>query len=171
MPKVQRENPQSPHAEPIRGTQRKVIAHYRPIFLVAYHESKNSEHRVTDRGPGVQRPGTIKFVGSCASTDPNATFGTLVLTEAKWEEWFAGRHFMPGMTTAAEAAETLVSGQLGTSVGSREAGPPVNRGPANIFYGCPICSYKGKDREEVAEHIRTHVAKFLTQFELEIVDD
>lgn len=125
---------------------------YNAIYLVAQRSERNSEHRVTRRTEG-KRPKTVSFSGNYPiPSNPDMTYGTLVLTEEKWDEWFGSvprEDFMGGMETAEQAAATLVGSRTG------------------IHYGCPLCSFTSDDLEEAEEHVHKHVNKFCKQFTFE----
>lgn len=124
---------------------------YNKIYLVATRESRSSSHRVTPR-VGIERPKTVQFSGNYPlETVDEGTYGTLVLTEELWQEWFSGMEMMPGFETAAKAANTLV--QKNTS----------------IYYGCPLCAYRGKNKKDADVHIAAHLEKWEEQFVIEEV--
>lgn len=125
---------------------------YDAIYLVAERAERNSEHRVTKRKDTI-RPRTIAFSGNFPiPANPDMTYGTLVLTEENWDEWFSeydDEDFVDGMRTYEEAAETLVKSRSG------------------INYGCPLCAYTTSSKEEADNHIDEHVNKFVKQFTFE----
>lgn len=131
----------------------RAVAYYDSVYLVAFQDQSHSKHRVTTRGPGQQRPGVVQFSGNFPVPVGDDTYSTLVLDEAKWEKWFGGRTLVPGMTTAVEAATTMVETN------------------ANINYGCPLCAVRGSDREKIEAHIHEHINKFVSQFRIEIEED
>jgi len=131
---------------------KKYVAYYDNIYLVALNEEKTSEHRVTERDDK-GRPGTIRFFGNSPLGDGEMTYGTLVLNAKKWKEWFGRRKKLPGFETHERAAETLVSNY-----------PSIN-------YGCPLCTFQTKSREEHDAHIFEHINKFISQFRIEEVED
>jgi hypothetical protein len=77
-------------------------------------------------------------------------YSSLVLTQENWDSWFNGRTMIPGYETAEHAAEMLVKNNL------------------TIFWGCPLCTFRAKDRKEAQEHIHIHANKFVTQFRIEV---
>jgi len=127
----------------------KAVAYYDSIYLVATDEERASSHRVTER-EGPKRPGEVKFSGVFPMGTSDETYGTLVLDEEKWKEWFGRRQKLEGMMTAKEAAETLVSQH------------------AHIYYGCPLCIFRSSDAEEAKAHIHEHINKFVQQFRIEM---
>jgi len=131
---------------------KKVVAYYDNIFLVATQEERTSSHRITARD-SQKRPGTIRFSGNFPMPDSDNTYGTLVLNEDKWKEWFSRRKCLPGRETAEITAVSLVT-QF-----------------ANIYFGCPLCTFKGKDLDEARAHIHAHINKFVQQFRIEIVEE
>lgn len=131
----------------------KPVLRYEKIYLVASRDVRSSEHRVTQR-EGAERPKTVRFTGSFPmETQDEGTYGTLVLTEKLWKEWFGEANFLPGFETAASAAETLVKRN------------------ANIYYGCPLCAYRSKSAGDAEEHIAAHVKKWSEQFTIEVVEE
>lgn len=79
-----------------------------------------------------------------------ATYSTLVIDDAKWDAWFGKRKKMDNMKTAEIAAETLVSQHQ------------------NIYYGCPLCTIRGKVKAEIDRHVAEHINKWLSQFRVEV---
>lgn len=130
----------------------KVTAYYDHLYLVALNEEKTGSHRVTERDAS-GRPGTISFSGNFPTADPEQTYSTLVLDEDKWTQWFGKRKRLENMETAAVAAETLVKTYV------------------NIYYGCPLCTFREKDLAIAKAHIHEHVNKFVQQFRIEAVDE
>lgn len=122
---------------------------YDAIYLVAERAERNSEHRVTKR-KGPVRPKTVSFSGNFPiPSNPDMTYGTLVLSDNIWDEWFGDipeDDFIEGMETPENAAESMVSSRSG------------------IHYGCPLCAYMIDDKEDAEEHIARHVNKFYKRF-------
>jgi hypothetical protein len=129
----------------------KVRAKYNSIYLVGYNDCKSAGFRITER-QGVVRPKEVKFFGNIATENPEITYGVLEINENLWKQWFGDGPFIKGMNTARSTAEILV----------KEPG---------IYYGCPICSFKVKDRKLADKHIDEHVNKFISQFEFELEEN
>jgi hypothetical protein len=130
----------------------KAVAYYDDIYLVGIHEEKTSEHRVTERD-SVGRPGTVSFSGNYPDAANTETYGVLVINEDLWNKWFGKRQKLPNMATAEVAAETLV------------------RDHPNIFYGCPVCTFRCKDRGEYEKHVHTHINRVISQFRIDVEED
>jgi hypothetical protein len=130
----------------------KAVAYYDNIYLVGSNEERTGEHRVTER-EGKERPGVLAFSGNYPMSTGDETYGTLVLNETLYTKWFGSRKRIPGMEDAATAAATLV------------------REHSNIHYGCPVCTYRGKIREDAEAHVQEHINKNLSQYRIEIVED
>ena len=130
----------------------KIVLKYRKYYLVGMNEEKSSSFRVTARD-AYGKPGEISFTGRFPYGDGSENYGTLVLDEDSWTKWFGLREKLPGFKTASEAASTLVTNF------------------SSIYYGCPLCSYKAKLREEAQKHIDEHINKYISQFEVEIVEE
>ena len=130
----------------------RAVAYYDSIYLVATNEEKTSNHRVTTRD-GQGRPGVVMFSGNMPASTPGETYGTLVLTEELWQRWFGTRERIPSMATAEIAAQTLVSGF------------------ASIYYGCPVCCWRGKVFTEYYDHVHEHINKQISQYRIEIEDE
>jgi hypothetical protein len=129
----------------------RVKAKYNSIYLVGYNASKSSGFRITDR-IGVVKPKEVKFFGNVSTENPEITYGVLEINETLWKEWFGDGPFIKGMSSARSAAEIFV----------KEPG---------IYYGCPLCSFKVKDKGLAEKHISEHVNKFITQFDFEVEEN
>jgi len=126
---------------------------FKVIYLVGRGDAANTEVRVTVRpDDGVTKPATCRFVA--LSTDERANrLGTLVLTEELWKSWYGkyrAKDFMPGMGTAENAAETMV------------------RNISGVFYGCPLCNFRTKDRQAAQEHADQEAARILHFFDVTV---
>lgn len=130
----------------------KVILHYDDIYLVGTNEERTSAHRVTERDSR-GRPGVVEFTGNYPEVNGEETYGVLVLNEELWERWFGKREKLVHMATADLAATCLVQEH------------------PNIYYGCPLCTYKSKNREQAKTHIEEHANKFFKQFRVEVVEE
>lgn len=126
-------------------------AKYNKIYLVGYRDSKSASFRVTTR-EGASKPKEVKFFGNVSSEVPDNEFGVLELSAELWQQWFADCTMLPQMATYSSAAAVLVK-------------------EANIFYGCPLCSFHTKDKKVADKHIDEHVNKFITQFEFELEEN
>lgn len=122
---------------------------YPSIYLVALRSEKSSSFRVTTRVNGLP-PKVVSFMGHHPLETTDETYGSLVIDENKWVEWYGTGPFMSGMETAAEAAETIVKHN------------------ADIYYGCPLCTARFKEAGEARAHIQDHVNKFISQFNIEV---
>jgi len=122
------------------------------IYIVAFDSQRTSSHRVTKREDGGPPPKTVVFSGNVSTENPEITYGTLVIDEAWWKQQYGKGPFMPGMETAASAAATLVK-------------------LTDIFYGCPICSYRTKKLADAEKHVNDHVNKFITQFKIDVEEE
>ena len=128
------------------------VAYYDNIYLVAANEEKTSSHRVTTRDDK-GRPGVVMFTGNFPANSAEETYGTLVLNEELWQNWFGTRNRLPSMDTAEIAAQTLVSGFT------------------SIYYGCPLCAWRGKVYLEYQEHVHEHINKQISQYRFEIEEE
>lgn len=126
-------------------------AKFNKLYLVGVRNEASGEHRVAER-EGKARPASIQFTISKTVGADNQPVGTLVIDEVFWKERFGGKKLLPGMGTAAEAAETLV-------------------GEANIFFGCPLCEFLTKDREEHTKHIAEHTSRLLEYLDIQLVEE
>lgn len=128
----------------------KITVRYPHIYLVALGSSLQAEFRVTEREKGdVRKPGTLRFSGRRPDVR-GAPIGTLVLDDAKMQEWFGGRKMMPNMKDAETAAKWMVANS------------------DDIYFGCPICLFKTKSWEEYQAHIATKGDWVLGQFEIDV---
>lgn len=84
---------------------------------------------------------TVDFFPSGVSLSGRA-YGTLVLDEATWERWKKeGEVILPGYETARSAALQMVK-------------------RPEIYFGCPLCSYRGKDIEKYHNHVEACIGRF-----------
>ena len=121
------------------------------IYLVGQGEAARTEVRVTQRSEdGVSKPATCRFL-ALGRDEWDNPLGVLALTEEKWQEWYGKykpKEFIPGMTTAAEAAEKMVK--------------TIDR----VFYGCPLCNFRTKDRQAIDEHVVQEAEHILAFFDV-----
>ena len=130
----------------------KAVAYYDDIYLVGTNEERTGRHRVTERD-SKGRPGEVEFTGNYPEVNGVDTYGVLVLNEALWDKWFGKREKMVHMATAELAATVLVQEHV------------------NIYYGCPLCAFKGKDKKQAQEHVHSHINRFMNQFRIEVEND
>lgn len=121
---------------------------YNKVYLVGINEERTSSHRVVTR-TDEQKPEYVSFSGRFMLENGEDTYGTLVLDETMWKG-FAGKQLVPGMETYEGAAAMLVK-------------------LPNIYYGCPLCSFRAKDKDVAEKHIQDHLDKWISQFEIEEV--
>lgn len=121
---------------------------YNKIYLVGINEERTSSHRVVGRVDG-QKPECVSFSGRFPLESGEDTYGTLVLDEELWKR-FSDKELIPGMDTYEKAAATLVK-------------------LPNIYYGCPLCSFRAKDKDIAEAHIQEHLDKWISQFDIEEV--
>lgn len=126
---------------------------YNKIYLVAQGSAAHMEIRVTQRKEGDPTPpATCQFVALGRDENDNP-LGTLELSEDLWKEWF-GKYrkgdFLPGMETAASAAESMVQRN------------------EHIWYGCPLCNFRTKNYEESKRHIEEEGKKVLQMFDVKL---
>lgn len=122
---------------------------YNKIYLCSLY-STHGEHRVTRRTSSRVPPKTIQFAGNRVGPD-GEPMGTLVLDEKIWNEWFGNvpkDEFLPGMSTAHDAAETLVNSQ------------------SRISYGCPLCVKQFDSLEKAQKHTEEEMKMLLEGFEV-----
>lgn len=124
------------------------------IYLVATGGAAGTEFRVAER-VGKARPASVQFSVTKTVGPDNLPIGTLVLDEQLWNTWFGGKSLLPGMETAEQASNTMVSTT------------------PEIFYGCPLCDWLTKDLAEHRRHVSEHANKLIQflDFELEEIND
>ena len=114
---------------------------YNKICLVQVGHGGGGTYNITKDGKGKLR---FLVQGRTLNDEP---FGYCAVSEQEFSEWWGDKEKLPGYETLAQAAESIVKQEESV-----------------VSYGCPLCLYTTKSRQEADKHVTEHISKIIKDF-------